>query len=114
VVSLAEARNKAHEARKMLEAGKNPVEAKRQAAIIDAGKPTFGAVADALMAAKESEWRNPKHRAQWRTTLETYAAPLWPRPVDEIDTAVVLDVLKPRFWRPWPLCPIKRASPAMS
>ncbi len=101
VVSLAEARNKAHEARKMLEAGKNPVEAKRQAAIIEAGKPTFGAIADALMAAKESEWRNPKHRAQWRMTLETYAAPLRSRPVDEIDTAAVLDVLKP-LWQAKP------------
>jgi hypothetical protein len=76
VVSLAEARDKAHEARKMLEAGKNPIEATRQAAIIETGKPTSGAIADALIAAKESEWRNPKHRAQWRMTLETYAAPL--------------------------------------
>jgi integrase len=85
----------------MLEAGKNPIEAKRQAAMIEAGKPTFGTVADALMAAKESEWRNPKHRAQWRMTLETYAAPLWPRPVDEIDTAAVLAVLKP-LWQAKP------------
>jgi integrase len=101
VVSLAEARNKAHEARKMLEAGKNPIEAKRQAAIIEAGKPTFGAIADALIAAKESEWRNPKHRAQWRMTLETYAAPLRSRPVDEIDTTAVLEVLKP-LWQAKP------------
>ena len=101
VVSLAEARNKAHEARKMLEAGRNPIEAKRQAAIIDAGKPTFGAIAAALIAAKESEWRNPKHRAQWRMTLENYAAPLRSRPVDEIDTAAVLDVLKP-LWQTKP------------
>ena len=101
MVSLAEARNKAHEARKMLEAGKNPIEAKRQAAIIEAGKPTFGAIADALIAAKECEWRNPKHRAQWRMTLETYAAPLRARPVDEIDTAAVLDVLKP-LWQTKP------------
>jgi integrase len=101
VVSLAEARNKAHEARKMLEAGKNPIEAKRQAAIIEAGRPTFGALADALIAAKESEWRNPKHRAQWRMTLMKYAAPLWPRPVDEIDTAAVLGVLA-TLWQATP------------
>jgi integrase len=101
VVSLAEARNKAHEARKVLEAGKNPVAAKRQAAIIEAGKPTFGAIADALMTAKESEWRNPKHRAQWRMTLEIYAAPLRSRPIDEIDTGAVLAVLKP-LWQAKP------------
>jgi hypothetical protein len=39
VVSLAEARDKAHEARKLLEAGKNPIEAKRQAALVETGKP---------------------------------------------------------------------------
>ncbi len=39
VVSLAEARDKAHEAPKLLEAGKNPIEAKRQAALVETGKP---------------------------------------------------------------------------
>jgi Arm DNA-binding domain len=95
VVSLAEARDKARDARKLVEAGRNPIEAKRQAAIFEAGRPTFGAVADALVAAKESEWRNEKHKAQWRTTLTEYAAPLRLRPVDEIDTAAVLYILKP-------------------
>ena len=95
VVSLAQARSKAREARKMLDAGQNPIEARRRAARIGAGKSSFGAVAEALMAAKESEWRCAKHRAQWRMTLKTYAAPLCSRPVDEIDTAAVLAVLTP-------------------
>ncbi len=101
VVSLAEARGKAHEARRLLEAGKNPIEAKRQAALKEAGIPTFGAVADALVAAKESEWRNEKHRAQWRAALTEFAAPLRSRPVDDIDTAAVLAVLKP-LWQAKP------------
>jgi integrase len=101
VVSLADARNKARDARKLLEAGKNPIEAKRLAASIEAGIPTFGAVADALIAAKESEWRNDKHRAQWRMTLTEYAAPLRSRPVNEIDTAAVLAVLTP-LWQTKP------------
>ena len=45
------------------------------------------------MAAKQPGWRNPRHAAQWRVTLETYAKPLWSRPVDEIDTAAVLSRL---------------------
>jgi integrase len=101
LVSLAEARAKAHEARKLLETGKNPIEAKRQAAMIETGKPTFGAVADALIAAKEIEWRNEKHRAQWRTSLTEFAAPLRSRPVDGIDTAAVLAVLTP-LWQTKP------------
>lgn len=97
-VSLAEARDKARDARKMVEAGENPIEAKRRAASAEAGIPTFGAVANALIAAKESEWRNEKHRAQWRTSLKEFAAQLRCRPVDEIDTAAVLAVLAP-LWQ---------------
>jgi hypothetical protein len=32
-------------------------------------------------------------------TLERYAAPLWDRPIDSIDTAVVLSVLQPIWGR---------------
>jgi integrase len=99
VVSLAEARDKAHEARRLLKAGENPIEAKRRASAALIAKPAFGAIAEALMAAKESAWRNEKHRAQWRVTLSTYAKPLYPRPVDEIDTQAVLAVLTPLWQR---------------
>ncbi len=101
VVSLAQARSKACEARELLDAGQNPIEARRRAARIGAGMSSFGAVAEALMAAKQCEWRCAKHRAQWRMTLQTYAAPLYPRPVDEIDTAAVLAALTP-LWRDKP------------
>ena len=94
-VSLAEARDKAAAARKLVKSGVNPIEEKRQAKKALIAKPSFGAIADALIAAKESEWRNERHRQQWRVTLQTYAAPLYPRPVDEIDTAAVLGVLAP-------------------
>jgi integrase len=97
-VSLAEVRDKARDARKMVEAGENPIDARRRAASAKAGIPTFGAVADALIAAKESEWRNEKHRSQWRTSLTEFAAPLRCSPVDEIDTAAVLAVLTP-LWQ---------------
>src|ERR1700724_1005755 len=46
-VSLAEARDKARDARKMVEAGENPIDARRRAASAEAGLPPFGAVADA-------------------------------------------------------------------
>jgi integrase len=100
-VSLASAREKAAEARKLVAAGRNPIEARREAGRLKAGKPTFGQCADALLAAKASEWRNEKHRQQWAMTLETYAAPLRSRPVDEIDTEAVLGVLQP-LWRTTP------------
>jgi hypothetical protein len=97
-VSLAAARDKADEARKLVAAGINPIEARRDAGKILAGKPSFGQCADALIEAKSSEWRNEKHRAQWAMTLAEYAKPLRALPVDKVDTAAVLDVLQP-IWK---------------
>jgi integrase len=100
-VSLAQARDRAAEARKLVAAGVNPIEARREAGRIAAGRPTFGRCADALLAAKASEWRNEKHRAQWAMTLAEYAKPLRALPVDEIDTEAVLGVLQP-LWQARP------------
>ncbi|MGC1861565.1 MAG: integrase arm-type DNA-binding domain-containing protein [Methylocystis sp.] len=100
-VSLARARELASECRAQVAMGLDPIEARDAAAETKREKPTFGAIADALIAAKESEWRNEKHRAQWRTSLTEFAAPLRSRPVDEIDTAAVLAVLAP-LWQTKP------------
>jgi integrase len=94
-VSLAEARKARDDAERMVREGKDPIAARDLARDELATKPTFGSIADDLIAAKESQWRNEKHRWQWRHTLEVYAATLRTRPVDEVDTAAVLEVLKP-------------------
>jgi integrase len=102
--TLAEARAKAAEARRMVREGINPVEAKQAAKAVSlrhVATATFGKCAAALIAAKQSEWRNAVHREQWRTTLETFCAPIWARAVDAIDTAAVLGVLQP-VWQATP------------
>jgi hypothetical protein len=101
VVTLAEAREKARLGRRLRDTGENPIAAKRRFAMKRAGIPTFGAMADVFIASKESEWRNKKHRAQWRMTLAHYAAPLRSRPVSEIDTEAVLPILTP-IWQAKP------------
>jgi hypothetical protein len=73
----------------------------REARMALAAKPTFGQCAEALLAAKSSEWRNARHRAQWRITLETYAGPLCGTPVDQVDTPAVLGVLQ-HVWQTTP------------
>jgi integrase len=100
-LGLARARELARECRAQVAAGLDPIEARDAAAEIKPEKPTFGAIADALIAAKESEWRNEKHRAQWRASLMEFAAPLRSRPIDKIDTAAVLSVLTP-LWQTRP------------
>lgn len=97
-ISLAKARELRDEARRTLVGGQNPIEARREAAKASAGKPTFGEVADALIEAKASEWRNAKHCEQWRMTLGEYCQPIRSMPVDKIDTEAVLSVLQP-LWR---------------
>ena len=100
-VSLQQARDKAHEARKLRASGENPIVARRRAALANAAVPTFGTVAAALIAAKESAWRNEKHKIQWGTSLTGFCGPLLDLPVNEIDTAAILAVLKP-LWQTKP------------
>jgi hypothetical protein len=100
-VSLARARELAGKCRAQVAAGLDPIEAREAAAEVKPEKPTFGAIADALIAAKKSEWRNEKHLAQWRASLTEFAAPLRSRQIDEIDTAAVLAVLTP-LWQTRP------------
>jgi integrase len=97
-VSLAEARKLAAAARNEVANGRDPIEARDAGRRASQGRKTFGECAVALIAAKQSEWRNARHRQQWRVTLETYCAPIWAMPVDEVDTEAVLSVLRP-LWQ---------------
>jgi len=105
-VSLADARRKAEEARRMLADGVDPLDAKREAER-DRRVPTFGDMADTFIAAMEPGWKNSKHRDQWKMTLGRvrdedgnllgtgYCLELADKRVDEISTEDVLSVLKP-------------------
>src|SRR5215217_3290025 len=83
-VSLAEAREKAAEARRLLASGRNPIQARRAAEAAQETATTFGAFADALVEDLKHGFRNAKHHAQWSMTLRTYAAPLREMPLDAI------------------------------
>jgi hypothetical protein len=96
-VTLAQAREKAAEYRSMLAKGHCPLAAKKATTEAEGKRRTFGQCAGDLIKSKRSEWRNAEHARQWRTTLETYAAPLWNVPIDEVDTAAVLSVLN-QLW----------------
>lgn len=79
-LSLAQARAKAAENRELIREGKDPLAAREaQAAEAEraaAARRTFREAAEAFLADKAGEWSNPKHRAQWRATLATYAYPV--------------------------------------
>ncbi|HEV2555261.1 MAG TPA: integrase arm-type DNA-binding domain-containing protein [Bosea sp. (in: a-proteobacteria)] len=101
VVGLADARAKASEARRSLDAGENPIEARRKAEAAREAVQTFGAFVDALLPTITKTFRNAKHRAQWKSTLDTHAAKLRPMRLDAIETTDVLATLKP-IWQAKP------------
>lgn len=94
-VPLARARELAAEARALIAAGTDPIEAKKPVAVHPTNPTTFGDVATSYMADRAAMWRSAVHRRQWQQTLEVHAASLWSRAVAEIDTSAVLDVIRP-------------------
>src|SRR5262245_36230517 len=99
-MTLAMAREKAAELRKLVASGIDPVEQKQQIRAANkleaARNVTFEQAADRYIAAHEAEWKNPKHRTQWRSSLSTYAFPtLGKLSVADVDTGLVVKVLEP-------------------
>lgn len=99
-VSLAQARAKASELREKLAQGIDPVAERRaaRAALLaeQRKRTTFDQCAAEVVKVKQAESRNPKHAAQWESTLATYASPvLGALPVSEIELAHVVEVLRP-------------------
>ena len=99
-VTLAEARQKALESRKLRLEGHDPIaerRTRRTVAKLEAAKAiTFRECADAYIAAHKAGWRNAKHAAQWSSTLATYAhSKIGDLPVQAIDVGLVMAVVEP-------------------
>ncbi|WP_244619244.1 site-specific integrase [Rhizobium sp. 18055] len=97
IVSLADARQKAADARAVLASGVNPIEARRSVVVV----PTFGKLADEvidLLAGKR--FKNDKHIKQWRTTLgDEYCKVLRRKLVNGITRADIETTLRPIWER---------------
>lgn len=102
-VSLKEAREAVHDARRLLRAGFDPIEHRRKdrahnQQVSDGGK-TFQEVARAYINEHEAEWKNPKHAQQWTNTLERYAYPkIGNLPIQHVQKALILQILEP-IWK---------------
>ncbi len=93
VVSLADARNAADEARRLKLNRIDPISSRRT----DDGVPTFGVVAQEVIRVKTENMRSDKSVARIRRSLERDAKPLWSMRVDAVTTEDVLRVLKPMW-----------------
>src|SRR3981189_496841 len=110
-IGLAEAGEQAKQCRKLLKGTPipppvDPIEhrrALRASAKVEASKTlTFKACAAAYIAAHQAGWRNPKHAAQWPSTLGAYVYPIFgDLSVQAIDTALGMKALEP-IWQKKP------------
>ena len=99
-VNLAEARTRARQAHQLILDGKDPLAIKQEAVMMrmaEAAKVvTFDQCATDYIASHAAAWKNAKHRDQWRSTLDTYASPVFGKlAVSMIDLPLVLKVLDP-------------------
>ena len=99
-VTLAEARRQRAECHKLLADHVDPIkerERRRATATMENAKTiTFCEGARIYIASHRAGLKNPKHAAQWATTIATYAEPmLGDLLVRDIDTSLVHKVLEP-------------------
>lgn len=102
-VSLSQAKEKARKARDDVSAGIDPILERQRVAMQlraqQAIEKTFEQAALGYLAAHGDSWKNPKHRAQWESTLKTYAYPIMGSlSVRDIVQEHVLNVLEP-IWK---------------
>jgi integrase len=102
---VREARAEARRLRQLLVDGRDPLDERNRAiaarAAEQAKDKTFAEVAAAYIEAHRPGWSSPEHARQWHRSLFEDARPLLHLSVAAIDTAHVLDVLRP-IWRTKP------------
>lgn len=116
-ITLADARGRAAEARRLKAHGVDPVDAKHEAKAARkaelARAVTFKDVAEDYIRLNSAGWKNPRQEAQWSSSLKAYAYPIiGSQSVGAIDAAAVLGVLQQeiagkgkqarRFWEARP------------
>ncbi|HHG89434.1 MAG TPA: DUF4102 domain-containing protein [Devosia sp.] len=99
-IALATARDRARDLKEKIRDGIDPIQERKEkkAALIAAQRRglTFSEAVDKYLRAKLDQYKNAKHRQQWRNTLLTYAVPeLGSMLVQEITPQDVLRVLQP-------------------
>ena len=92
VVTLAMAREQAIENQRHVRNGVDPIaERQNRRKML-----TFGEAVEQYLASKLSEFRNEKHKKQWRSTSDNYAAPVIGKvSIDELALRDILNVLEP-------------------
>jgi len=102
LVTLAEAFEAAHQARKLALAGIDPISERkaRRASVrlTEARGITFQECAKEYIETNAPSWKNPQTEKMWRQTLEKYAYPVFGNvPVGSVDTGLLTAMLQ-KIW----------------
>lgn len=96
---VAAAREKATQARQLLQQGKDPLnekEATKTALSAHAAVLTFEQAARRVHEDRKTGWKNPRHATQWLNTLQNYIfLKIGSRKVDDLKPADFADALRP-------------------
>src|SRR4051794_9474654 len=92
LVTLAEARDDAHRLRKIARAGGDPVADRRYER---RPVPSFRDAAVEVHTALSPTFRNPKHAAQWLSSLRPVLSAFGAKRVDAVTTADIMTALEP-------------------
>lgn len=99
-VTLAQAREKARQARESIEQGNDPIltreRAQSQLRAAQASAITFETASRRFIDAKSAGWSNAKHATQWTATLENYAFPVVGKlHVQDVNLSHIREILDP-------------------
>lgn len=95
-VPLGEARDRARQARRKIDEGIDPIEARKAARTVLRETSSFSECARRTIEAKRPEWKSVKHAEQWKNTLDTYARPVVGNmPVDQVELRHIVEILSP-------------------
>lgn len=98
-VPLAAAREKAQRMREVVGAGGDP---RLEREVARAKRITFRTFSEQYVEDHRAGWKNAKHAAQWQSTLEAHAYPVFgDRVVGDVDSAAVVAALRP-IWTKTP------------
>jgi integrase len=100
VFTLAEARQKAADARRLAAEGVDPIEHRAghaaASALAAAKAMTFKACADQYISSHQAGWRSPKSLTAWEGTLGAYVHPVFGAlPVQAVDVGLVMKAIEP-------------------
>lgn len=99
MISLADAREAARDAYKLVKTGVDPIDERKAKRAVDALAKArvvpFKECAEKYIASNKSGWKSAKHQKQWEKTLEDYVYPAMGHlPVSAIDTGLVLKAVE--------------------